>query len=373
MECLSESDLETVAETAGRGELDVAVVAAGECAWFDQQLAGRHYLGAGRAVGDYLRQVVRVRGRAVALLVWGPACYALKDRDQWVGWNATQRTQRLKLIVQNRRFLLLAAKGQAPNVASQTLAAALRALPGQWQQRFGYCPLLAESFTDPAAYAGTCYKASNWQPVGTSAGYSRERSDFYVAHEQPKRLWLYPLHPQARVHLCSAQLPADCQDAAIAAPSGVLPLAQPQLLSLFEGLRHTSDPRGKNTRFRIGAVLSLVVLAWLAGQRELAGIARFATTLHPRQRRLLGLPRRKGTGAFYEVPPYGVFSSVLLRVDPAGFGRVFDQWLETRASVSPALALDGKIIREYLRVLATPAECELFAQRGRFGQPPLGP
>jgi hypothetical protein len=78
--------------------------------------------------------------------------------------------QRLKLIVQNRRFLLLTNKGQAPNLASQSLGAALRALPEQWQTRFGYRPLLAESFTNPEAYAGTCYKATNWEPVGWSAG-----------------------------------------------------------------------------------------------------------------------------------------------------------------------------------------------------------
>lgn len=370
MERLNESDLGAVAETAGRGELDVQVVTAGDCAWFDELLAGQHYLGAGRAIGDYLRQVVRVQGRPMALLVWGPACYALKARDQWVGWNATQRTQRLKLIVQNRRFLLLAAKGQAPNVASQTLAAALRALPGQWQQSFGYRPLVAESFTDPAAYAGTCYKASNWQPVGVSAGHSRHRSDFYVPNGCPKRLWLYPLDAQARVHLCSAQLPADCQGGAIAPRSGVLPLAQPPMLSLFERLRDMPDPRGQNTRFRIGAVLTLVVLAWLAGRRELAEITRFATTLHPRQRRLLGLPRRQGTGAFYEVPPHGVFSSVLMRVDATAFGSRFDQWLETRPSMlTPALALDGKMIREYLRLLATPAACERLPSGGALAKP----
>lgn len=370
MERLSESDLSAVTATTRRGELDVQVVSGGNCAWFDQQLAGHHYLGTGRAVGDYLRQVVRVRGRQAALLVWGPACYALKARDQWVGWNATQRTQRLKLIVQNRRFLLLAAKGQAPNLASQTLAAALRALSGQWQQSFGYRPLLAESFTDPAVHAGTCYKASNWQPVGFSAGYSRHRPDFYVPNGCPKRLWLYPLDAQARLHLCAAQLPADCQGGAIAPRSGVLPLAQPQMLSLFERLRHVPDPRGHNTRFRMGAVLTLVVLAWLAGRRELAEITRFATTLHPGQRRQLGLPRRKGTGAFYAVPPYGVFSSVLRRVDAAAFGRVFDQWLETgRRVVTPALVLDGKIIHEYLRLLAPPAACERLPSAGAAAKP----
>src|SRR5882724_3028458 len=116
--------------------------------------------GAGQPVGDYLRQVVERDGKPVALLVWGPACYALKDRDLWISWSATQRLERLKLIVQNRRFLLLHAKGRSPNLASQAMGAALRVLAEQWNQRFGYRPLLAESFTDPEAYAGTCYKAS---------------------------------------------------------------------------------------------------------------------------------------------------------------------------------------------------------------------
>ena len=71
-----------------------------------------HYLGAGQPVGDYLRQVVVLKGKPVALLVWGPACYALKDRDLWISWSACQRVERLKLIVQNRRLLLLTAKGQ---------------------------------------------------------------------------------------------------------------------------------------------------------------------------------------------------------------------------------------------------------------------
>lgn len=52
-----------------------------EIGWFDGVLTDKHYLGAGRPVGDYLRQIVEVDGKAVALLVWGPACYALKDRD----------------------------------------------------------------------------------------------------------------------------------------------------------------------------------------------------------------------------------------------------------------------------------------------------
>src|SRR3974390_211495 len=137
-----------------RGSVNVRIAADAEWAWFDGLLADKHYLGAGRAVGDYLRQVVEVDGKAVALLVWGPACYALKDRDQWISWSTVQRLERLKLIVQNRRFLVLADKGQSPKLASAAMGAALRALPGQWRGRVGCRPLLADSFTHPEGSPG---------------------------------------------------------------------------------------------------------------------------------------------------------------------------------------------------------------------------
>ncbi len=339
-------------ETAG-GEVEVAVIGeAAEAAWFDEQLTQGHYLGAGRPVGDYLRQVVRQRGRPVALLAWGPACYALKDRDRWIGWSANQRVERLKLIVQNRRFLLLTEKGGAPNLASQVLGAALRALPEQWVARFGHQPLLAETFTDPEAYAGTCYKASNWEPVGWSEGYSRHRADFYVANERPKRLWLREVHPKGRALLRAADVPEACRCALVAAPSGVLPVNQPQMLSLAELFARAPDPRARNTRFRIGAVLSVIAMAILAARRDISEIARFATTLTQPQRRLLGLPRKLDRRAFYQVPTYSVFYQVLTRMDSETFARLLSAWLQQRAGELPtALALDGKMIRDHIGIL----------------------
>src|SRR5262249_35722762 len=158
---------------------------------------------------------------------------------------------RLKLIVQNRRFLLLSPKGASPNLASQALAAALRVLPEQWRQRFGYRPLLAESFTDPEAYAGTSYKASNWEPVGLSAGYSRHRADFYLPNERPKKLWLRALAPDARQRLRACEVPAESRAGLCAAPSGTLPVPAEQLDSLLEVFRRAPDPRDDNTRYRI--------------------------------------------------------------------------------------------------------------------------
>jgi hypothetical protein len=332
--------------------LSVRVPTPEQCAAFDQQLAARHYLGAGRPVGDYLRQFVERDGQPVALLVWGPACYALKDRDQWISWSVPQRVERLKLIVQNRRFLLLTPKGTAPNLASQALAAAVRALPGQWRQHFGYRPLLAESFTDPEAHAGTCYKASNWEPVGFSAGYSRHRADFYVPNDRPKKLWLYPLHPDAKALLRSAPLPEEFRPALTAAPSGTLPVKVEQMDSLLNVFRRAPDPRDRNTRYRIGPVLTLTAMAWLAGRREIAEIARFATTLTQPLRRRLNLPLKKGPQRFHQVPAYDVFYQVLTRLDPEAFAARLTGWLQQQHGQLPAaLALDGKMIRDHIGLL----------------------
>ena len=333
--------------------MSVTVAAPDQVDWFDAQLRDHHYLGAGRCVGDYLRQIVRVRGRPAALLVWGPACYALKDRDRWIGWPSTQRVERLKLVVQNRRFLLLADKGAAPNLASQCLGAALRALPACWTEHFGYRPLLAETFTDPDAYAGTCYKAANWQPVGFSKGNSRHRADFYIPNQSPKRLWLFPLDPKAREHLCAAQPPAHCRAGIGPAPTGTLPLTQPQMLSLLEVLRRAPDPRSKRVRFRIGAVLTIVSMALLAGRRDFTQFTAFATKLTQPQRQLLGLPRKKGCKGFWQVPTYSVFYDVIRTMDSHAFATLLADWLQARAGHLPAsLALDGKMIRDHIGLLS---------------------
>ena len=162
---------------------------------FDELLNQEHYIGQARPAGDLLRQEALLDGEGVGLLAWGAACYALKDRDEWIGWNNTMRAERQKLIVQNRRFLLLKDKGEEPNLASQILGAAVRALPENWEQKFGYRPVLGETFTDIELHEGTCYKAAGWDPAGMSKGYSRHRADFYVRNDRPKKLWLKKLQP----------------------------------------------------------------------------------------------------------------------------------------------------------------------------------
>ena len=148
------------------------------------------------------------------------------------------------------------------------------------------------------------------------------------------------------------ELPPECRAGLGAAPSGTLPVKAEQLDSLLDAFRRAPDPRDDHTRYRIGPVLTLIALALLAGRREIAEIARFATTLKPPQRRRLNLPLKQGT-RFYQVPGYGVFYQVLTRMDPEAFATLLNRWLQSRAGRLPAaLALDGKIIT------ANPLRCQ---------------
>jgi hypothetical protein len=185
-----------------------------------------------------------------------------------------------------------------------------------------------------------------------SEGYSRHRADFYIANERPKRLWMRQLCSKARESLRACQVPEESRPGLIASPSGVLPLKQQEVQSLLEVFRHAPDPRDNNTQYRTGPVMALIAMALLAGRRDIAEIARFATTLTQPQRRQLGLPRKKGTRAFYKVPGYDVFYQVLTRMDPEPFAALLSDWLLRRAGTLPqALALDGKMIRDHIGLL----------------------
>jgi hypothetical protein len=80
---------------------------------------------------------------------------------------------------------------------------ALRTLPGHFEEKYGYRPLLAESFSCPQLHEGTIYKASNWTPLGFTKGYRHHKSEFYTDEKKPKRYWIHPLHKKARTLLSS--------------------------------------------------------------------------------------------------------------------------------------------------------------------------
>lgn len=129
----------TVSKQARRKAVNAVircVTDSAEITAFGDQLDEQHYLGSTPPVGDFLHQIVERDYRPLALLVWGAAALKLKEREAWIGWSVSQRGERLKLVVQNRRFLLLHDKGKEPDLPSQTLALACRELPAQWREHF---------------------------------------------------------------------------------------------------------------------------------------------------------------------------------------------------------------------------------------------
>jgi hypothetical protein len=337
-------------------KLEVVVVnSADEIRRFEEWLAKEHYLEEGQPVGDYMRQVAVREGQWVALLTWGACSYALQDRDEWIGWTRSLRAQRQKLIVQNRRFLV-PGKEREPNLASQVLTAAVKALPAQWVEKFGYSPVLAETFTDIELFKGTCYRAAGWLPVGQTKGYGRHRADFYRFHGRPKKLWLKPLGKlsphQVRDLLCGP-LPSVCKAGAQSSASGMLPIPDTQVYSLAAALQRVEDPRRSNRHFRCGTILCIVAMALLSGCRNLSEIHRFGQRLKPKHRARLGLPRNRRYPKLFEVPSYQVYYNLLSKLPLDQFAQGLNDWLQAgRGRLPAALAMDGKMIRDLIGVLS---------------------
>lgn len=160
-----------------------------------------HYLGQPRLVGEYLKQLIFIGDQVVGCIGWASAAWKLDCRDRLIGWSPTQRQRHLAQVVNNVRFLLLPWV-RVEHLASKVLALSARGLGAAWQARYGHGLALAETFVDPSRFAGTCYRAANWQPIGQTRGHAK-RGNRYLLHAQPKDVWLYPLQRHWREALCA--------------------------------------------------------------------------------------------------------------------------------------------------------------------------
>jgi hypothetical protein len=167
-------------------------------------LQRHHYLGL-RVVGENLKYLVRCReGRDVACLLFGAAAWQNAPRDQLIGWSAAQRAEGLSRVVNNTRFLILPWVKVA-GLASHVLSRAMRRLSADWQSKYGHPVWLVETFVDRDRFAGTAYRAANWQPLGRTRGRGRQGPDPRVRSSSIKEVFVYPLHRQFRQRLEGTQ------------------------------------------------------------------------------------------------------------------------------------------------------------------------
>jgi hypothetical protein len=167
-----------------------------------------HYLGHENLPGAQLRYLIYSQSGAVlGAMGFGAAAWKVAPRDRWIGWDGPQRRRGLDLIVNQARFLILPWVRVA-HLAGHCLGECLRRLPKDFQQRYGWKPVLVETFVE-SRFGGCGYRATNWICLGQTQG--RGKKGAHLRGGPPplpvKQIWVYPLRPDFRRQLCSPEEP----------------------------------------------------------------------------------------------------------------------------------------------------------------------
>ena len=180
-------------------DLRLEVVDRSTSALWNEFIDRYHYLGYKPLPGAQLRYFAYAGERLVGLLGFGAAAWKSGPRDEWIGWSREQRHRNLPAVVNNARFLI-PPWIRVASLASKLLAMAARSLPGHWEGRYGYRPVLLETFVDSERFTATCYRAANWSCVGWTQGRGK-LGDHRLGQVPVKAVWVYPLAKDFRARL----------------------------------------------------------------------------------------------------------------------------------------------------------------------------
>jgi hypothetical protein len=164
------------------------------------ELIGRyHYLGYVPLPGAQIRYLIEGNGQILGALGIGASAWKIAPRDLFIGWSHEQRQARLHLIVNNSRFLILPWV-RVKYLASSVLSILSHQIAFDWQEIYGYRPVLLETFVERDRFLGTCYRAANWIHVGCTQG--RGKLDVHTLRQKPvKEIFLFPLTKNFRIIL----------------------------------------------------------------------------------------------------------------------------------------------------------------------------
>ena len=301
---------------------------------YQELMQQHHYLGALPKISETLWYVATWREEWVALLSFSASALKCAGRDRWIGWNFRQRYSRLKLVVNNSRFLIL-----PTGMLAIWGRGFCRSAKGVWRA-IG---------KPPSGMACCCWKPLSTRSafagrfIGRRTGYTwGTRRDFAALAgvtpplpQSPKMVFVQPLRADAGALLSQAVLPPPYQ---IGGSKIVLSAAQMQSLPAF--FRDLPDPRrAQGRRHRLSTVLGIAAGAVLCGMRGYRAIADWAQGLGPKARERFGCRREEGR---YVVPSESIIRNVLIRVDPAHLDRALRRWNEAYAGEDESLAIDGK-------------------------------
>lgn len=299
-----------------------------------------HYLGALPKMGETLYYAAIYKKQWVALLSFSTPALKCTARDQWIGWNFRHQFDRLKLVTNNSRFLILP-KWHFSNLGSRVLALAQKQIVHDWQANFGHPILLMETFVDPLHFRGTVYKAANWIYVGLTKGYRRTRQGYSPQNQTPKMVFVKPLQRNTQ-HLLSR---AYVQPSLRTGGSKMMLSAQ-HMQSLPSFFKSIPDPRRTHGRRHcLPTILAIATGAILCGMHGYQAIADWAESLGQKARQRFGCRLVNG---YFQVPSMSVIRDVLLRVDPVSLDQALQRWNEYYGQEDTSLAIDGKTMHNAL-------------------------
>lgn len=156
------------------GEVElIQVSGSGPSGLWRAMMDEHHYLGSGPLCGAQLRYLIRSsRYGWLGGLSYSACARRVECRDAWIGWTEPCRKLNHPLLVNNSRFLIVPSV-KVKYLASHVLAKSQARLAGDWERRYGYRPVLLETYVERGRFAGTCYRAANWLHLGASAGRGR--------------------------------------------------------------------------------------------------------------------------------------------------------------------------------------------------------
>jgi hypothetical protein len=302
--------------------------------YYSDVLTRRDYLKSSQLNRNTIMHVVLRGKEEVAILTWEHvqrSWFGLRDR--LIGWTADQREQRMKYVVENRRFLMLT---DEKNLASAVLSESLARLDDDGATKLGHRFLLAETFVDPHfGFAGTCYKAAGWQEIGLTCGGRGAKN---------RSRKLYFVKALKRDALAKLKHPEFSESDVTNPRQSVLSLERLDIKSLHQCLEAVPDYRQRQSKkYPLSALLTLILMGVLCGNSRVSDIFRWVQSLSIGVIRSLGLRQH---------PPYKRLWEPLNKINHLALSQTLCAWLQKQsnilATVTPTLkilSLDGKAMR----------------------------
>ena len=266
---------------------------------YQELMREHHYLGHLPKIGETLWYVASRREQWVALLSFSASALKCAARDRWIGWSFCHQYARLKLVVNNSRFLILPV-WHLFNLGSRVLSLCQRRLPRDRRQlraRRG----VAGNLCRPAASSRDGVSGGELDLCRKHAKFSPDSCGIHGHARIPQDGLSQLLRADARRLLCRAILFPPYH-----LGGTTMRLTAEQMRSLPYFFSQLPDPRRtQGRRHRLSTVLGIAAGAVLCGMRGYKAIADSAPKPRAEIAGTLWLPSRTGPlcGAQQVHPP----------------------------------------------------------------------